>query len=117
MRAVSCRAFSTQVSAADGGSRRSVAEPATLPVRGPVRRINPMTYADRTGEGRRVRFLVGADDPLVRTEDARACAARFPDGDCYVVPGLGHGGDALAGHVQTAGICALALPAEQVTRK
>ncbi len=67
--------------------------------RGPVREINPMTYADRIGEGRRVRFLVGADDPLVRTEDAAACAARFPDGACYVVPGLGHGGDALAGHV------------------
>jgi hypothetical protein len=68
--------------------------------RGPLRRINPMTYADRIGPGRRVRFLVGADDPLVRTEDAIACAARFPDGACYVVPGLGHGGEALAGHVQ-----------------
>jgi hypothetical protein len=67
--------------------------------RGPVRAINPMTYADRIGSGRRVRFLVGADDPVVRTEDATACAARFPDGACYVVPGLGHGGDALAGHV------------------
>jgi hypothetical protein len=67
--------------------------------RGPVRGINPMTYTDRVGEGRRVRFLVGADDPLVWPEDARACAARFPDGACYVVPGLGHGGDALAGHV------------------
>jgi hypothetical protein len=67
--------------------------------RGPVRGINPMTYADRIGPGRRVRLLVGADDPLVRTEDATVCAARFPDGACYVVPGLGHGGDALAGHV------------------
>jgi hypothetical protein len=35
----------------------------------------------------------------VRTEDAFACAARFPEGACYVVPGLGHGGDALAEHV------------------
>jgi hypothetical protein len=68
--------------------------------RGPLRGINPMTYADRAGPGRRVRFLVGADAPLVRTEDAQACPARFPDGACYVVPGLGHGGDALAGHVQ-----------------
>jgi hypothetical protein len=68
--------------------------------RGPLRSINPMTYADGIGQGRRVRFLVGADDPLVRVEDARACAARFPDGECYVVPGLGHGGEALAGHVQ-----------------
>jgi hypothetical protein len=67
--------------------------------RAPVRAINPMTYADRIGEGRRVRFLVGGDDPLVRTEDAFACAARFPEGACYAVPGLGHCGDALAGHV------------------
>jgi hypothetical protein len=67
--------------------------------RGAVRAINPMTYADRAGEGRRVRFLVGGDDPLVRTEDAFASSARFPEGACYVVQGLGHGGDALAGHV------------------
>ena len=68
--------------------------------RGPIRKINPMTYADRIGPGRRVRFLLGGADPLVRTEDATACAARFPDGACYVVPGLEHGGDNLAGHAQ-----------------
>lgn len=66
--------------------------------RGPARRINPMTYLDRVGTGRRVRFLVGGDDLLVRTEDAFACAARFPDGECYVVPGLGHDNAALAAH-------------------
>ncbi len=27
------------------------------------------------------------------TRDAIACARRFPDGDCRVVPGLGHGGE------------------------
>ncbi len=52
---------------------------------------NPMVYADRIGCGRRVRFLVGREDPLVRPDDATACARRFPDGECYVVPGLGHG--------------------------
>jgi hypothetical protein len=30
---------------------------------------------------------------LVRPADAVACAGRFPDGECYVVPGLGHGDD------------------------
>jgi hypothetical protein len=39
-----------------------------------------------------VRFLVGREDPLVRPADAIACAGRFPDGECYVVPGLDHGG-------------------------
>jgi hypothetical protein len=66
--------------------------------RGPVRRINPMAYADRIGPGRKVRFLVGGDDVMVRTEDAFACAARFPDGECHVVPGLGHDNNALAAH-------------------
>jgi hypothetical protein len=52
---------------------------------------SPMTYCDRVGPGRQVRFLVGKEDPLVRPEDAAACARRFADGECYVVPGLGHG--------------------------
>lgn len=39
----------------------------------------------------RVRFLVGKCDRLVNPADAQACATRFPDGACYVVPGLGHG--------------------------
>jgi pimeloyl-ACP methyl ester carboxylesterase len=52
---------------------------------------DPMSYADRIGEGRPVRFLVGQEDPLVRVADAEACARRFPDGLCYVVPGLAHG--------------------------
>jgi len=55
---------------------------------------NPMTYLDRVHPSRRVRFLVGDRDPLVNSADAKACAARFPDGDCYVVPGLGHGNNA-----------------------
>jgi hypothetical protein len=52
---------------------------------------SPMTFCERVGPGRRVRFLVGKEDALVRPEDAIACARRFPDGACYVVPGLGHG--------------------------
>lgn len=52
---------------------------------------NPMTYIDRVKAERRVRFLIGANDPIVNVGDARACAKRFADGDCYVVPGLGHG--------------------------
>jgi pimeloyl-ACP methyl ester carboxylesterase len=62
---------------------------------------NPMTYADRAGPDRRVRFLVGGDDPLVRPEDAHRVARQFPDGECYVVPGLGHGGDNFADHART----------------
>jgi hypothetical protein len=64
-----------------------------------VASANPMTFAHRVGSGRRVRFLVGADDPVVRPKDARRCAGRFPDGACHVVPGLGHGGDRFAEYV------------------
>src|SRR5207245_2917149 len=53
---------------------------------------DPMTFADRVGPDRRVRFLVGQEDRQVRVADAIACSARFPDGACYVVPGLDHGG-------------------------
>ena len=52
---------------------------------------NPMSFLDRVGPGRRIRFLVGDEDAIVRVKDARRCAARFSDGECYVVPGLGHG--------------------------
>ena len=52
---------------------------------------NPMTYIERVQPPRRVRFLVGASDRIVNIRDARACARRFLDGDCYVVPGMGHG--------------------------
>lgn len=65
-----------------------------------VRAANPMSYVDRVGPGRRTRFLVGAVDPCVRPEDARAVARTFPDGECYVVPGLAHGGPELAEHVR-----------------
>jgi hypothetical protein len=61
---------------------------------------NPMRFLNRVGRSRRVRFLVGADDPLVNPDDARTCAARFPDGACYVVPGLGHGGDGFVEHAR-----------------
>jgi hypothetical protein len=62
--------------------------------------LNPLFYADRAGPNRRVRFLVGAADRLVKPRDAQACAARFPDGECYVVPRLGHGGDGFIDHVR-----------------
>jgi hypothetical protein len=65
-----------------------------------ARPANPMRFLDRATPDRRVRFLVGAADPLVRPEDARSCAARFPDGDCFVVPGLGHGGDGFTEHAR-----------------
>ncbi|MBP0018993.1 MAG: alpha/beta hydrolase [Cyanobacteria bacterium SBLK] len=54
-------------------------------------KYNPMTYVERVQLPRRVRFLLGAGDPLVKIADARDCAAQFPDGDCYIVPGLAHG--------------------------
>lgn len=66
---------------------------------------NPMTFADRIGSARRVRFLVGGDDRLVKPSDAMTCAKRFPDGECYVVPGLAHGvsrfGPSFVEHVRT----------------
>ncbi|MFN6541075.1 MAG: alpha/beta hydrolase [Nostoc sp. EkiNYC01] len=52
---------------------------------------NPMSYIQRVQPPRRVRFLLGANDPIVSVKDARACAGRFFDGDCYAVPGMGHG--------------------------
>ncbi|MBE9126843.1 alpha/beta hydrolase [Coleofasciculus sp. LEGE 07092] len=65
---------------------------------------NPMTYIDRVKPPRRVRFLVGKNDPLVRITDAQSCATRFPDGACYIVPGMGHGtsqfGSSFVDHVR-----------------
>lgn len=55
------------------------------------RACNPMTYIDKVKLPRRVRFLIGENDPLVKIKDAKACAKLFPDGECYVVPGMGHG--------------------------
>jgi hypothetical protein len=67
---------------------------------GSTRSANPMRYAGQIGRGRRVRFLVGAEDPLVRPEDAVACARQLPpEGACYVVPGLAHGGERFMEHV------------------
>lgn len=66
---------------------------------------NPMSFIDRVGTGRWVRFLVGQDDSLVKPTDAVACARRFSDGDCFIVPGLAHGisrfGPSFVDHVRT----------------
>ena len=56
-----------------------------------TQQANPMTYQHLVEKHRRVRFLVGEDDPLVKPAAAIACAKLFPDGEAYVVPGLGHG--------------------------
>jgi hypothetical protein len=61
---------------------------------------NPMRYLHRIGTGRRVRFLLGREDRLVRPDDALGCAKRFPDGECYVVSGMGHGNGAFDDHVR-----------------
>jgi hypothetical protein len=55
------------------------------------RECNPMTYVEQVKLPRRVRFLIGNADSLVSISDTRACAARFPDGACFAVPGLAHG--------------------------
>jgi hypothetical protein len=65
-----------------------------------VREANPMTYIDRADPRRKARFLVGGVDDRVRSEDAVSVARRFPDGECYVVPGLGHGGNGFVDHVR-----------------
>ena len=56
-----------------------------------TQQANPMTYRHLVEKHRRVRFLVGKNDPLVKPADAVACAKMFLDGEAYVVPGLGHG--------------------------
>jgi hypothetical protein len=60
---------------------------------------NPMSYAVKAGP-RRVRFLIGDVDPVVRVGDVKWCVERFPDAECYVVPGLAHGGDNFIGHAR-----------------
>ncbi len=52
---------------------------------------NPMNYIESVKLPRRVRFLIGANDPIVNIKNTRACVQKFPDGACYVVPGMGHG--------------------------
>ncbi len=68
-------------------------------------RANPMTYAGRVSGDRRVRFLVGEEDPRLRPKDAQVCSLHFPDGKCHVVPGMAHGtvtsGPSFADHVRT----------------
>lgn len=54
-------------------------------------RLNPMTHVDPTDKTRPMRFLVGAEDELLRAEDAEHCVSRLPNALAYVVPGLGHG--------------------------
>ncbi|TAE56830.1 MAG: alpha/beta hydrolase [Nostocales cyanobacterium] len=53
--------------------------------------FNPMSYIEKVELPRKARFLVGAEDPLVDIKNAQSCAKCFPDGECYIVPGLGHG--------------------------
>jgi hypothetical protein len=59
--------------------------------RGGCSSANPVTHAGRVSGSRRVRFLVGREDRLVRPHDAQRCARLFGDGECYIVPGLAHG--------------------------
>lgn len=57
-----------------------------------VRQLNPISYLHRhDNTQRRVRYLLGESDPLVSVACAKDLAASFPDGQVYVVPGLGHG--------------------------
>jgi pimeloyl-ACP methyl ester carboxylesterase len=65
-----------------------------------VRAANPMTYVDASRNGRPARFLAGLADALVRPEDVRNVAEELPDGECYLVPALGHGGDGFIDHVR-----------------
>jgi hypothetical protein len=56
-----------------------------------ARACNPMNYIDRVKLPRRARFLVGEIDNIIDFKDAEDCARRFPDGEAYVVPDMGHG--------------------------
>jgi len=57
-----------------------------------VKQLNPITYiSNHDNTHRRVRYLIGENDPLVSVDSARKLAAMFPNGEAYVVPGLGHG--------------------------
>lgn len=48
-------------------------------------------YVESVKLPRRVRFLIGANDPIVSIKHTRTCAQKFPDSDFYVVPEMGHG--------------------------
>lgn len=69
-----------------------------------VTKSNPMSYADRVDGTRKVRFLAGKDDHLVRAQDVESVCSRFKDARCYAVPGMGHGssqGPSFVDHVRT----------------
>jgi hypothetical protein len=53
--------------------------------------FNPMNYIHQVETHKRARFLIGAEDPIVKIKNAQNCAKLFPNGECYVVPGMGHG--------------------------
>jgi len=62
--------------------------------------LNPLTHVSSVGGHRAARFLVGEADGLVRATDAINSATRFPDGQCFVVPGMGHGGADFVNHAR-----------------
>jgi len=69
-----------------------------------VIKSNPMTYAHRVDDQRRVRYLIGKEDHLVKVVDVESVCARFKNGACYAVPGMGHGtsnGPSFVEHVRT----------------
>jgi hypothetical protein len=63
------------------------------------RRANPMSFIDRIGTGRRVRFLVGIHLNHAKVENAQVNAKRFPEGKCHVRPGV-ESDEQLAGRVE-----------------
>ena len=65
-----------------------------------VRSANPMAYLNGNVANRPARFLVGDADPLVRPGDALNVAKQFPDGACYIVPGMDHGGGSFTDHAR-----------------
>ena len=87
-----------------GSSAREVEERVTKPMEKLLWEIPGVEYiystSSRGGSMAVVRFLVGQDDPVVKPADAIDCARRFPDGECLVVRGLGHGDDRFAEHVR-----------------
>lgn len=64
-----------------------------------VQKINPISYVHQVEGPRTARFLVGESDPLVSVSDAAAVAGRFPGGESYAVPDMGHGGSDFVHHV------------------
>ncbi len=65
-----------------------------------VRVANPLSYVDRAVASRPARFLGGLADLLVRAEDVMNVSRQFPDGACYLVPGMGHGGPGFVDHAR-----------------